>query len=75
MSKKEYDNGFVEGYKVGMNTAFDFVMLYCRDYKIEISSVYRVFDKGKNSKDETKKELQRIGDYLERIDKKIGGQP
>lgn len=43
----EYDAGFVEGYKIGMNTAFDFVMRYCEDYKDEITRTYRALDEKK----------------------------
>jgi hypothetical protein len=41
MTSKEYDEGFVEGYKIGMNTAFDFVMKYCQDHKNEITETYK----------------------------------
>jgi hypothetical protein len=47
MTSKEYDEGFVEGYKIGMNTAFDFVMKYCQDYKDEMTRAYRALDKVK----------------------------
>jgi len=41
MTKKEkdepeYNKGFVDGYRVGMNTAFDFVKKYCIDYQDDL---------------------------------------
>jgi hypothetical protein len=47
MTSKDHDEGFVEGYKVGMTTAFQFVRRYCDDYEDEISATYRALEKKK----------------------------
>jgi hypothetical protein len=50
ITSKEYDEGFVDGYKIGMNTGFDFVMKYCQDYKNELTDCYRALKKKEKKK-------------------------